>query len=715
MNLDAPVSELKGIGKKTEELFHAVGVYTIRDILLYFPRDYISYPDIKDPADLAPGEHAAIYVHITRPPVVNTKSRLKTAILQIGGQAPSRFKAERCQAPSYGEVEKRQAPELRAIWFHQPYIRSVLKKGQDYILYGRVAEKNGILYLEQPLIHSPEQYMDLQKTVQPVYQLTKGLGNNTVKKAVDQALSDCVSDDETAALRDRLPEQIRQKYDLCGYAYAIQNIHFPVDVNACIEARRRLVFDEFLLFLLQMHLMKEQEEKTANHLNFTKESILTEIITRLPYQLTGAQRRAMEDVFADLRGPYTMQRLIQGDVGSGKTVIAFSAMLEISGQGYQSAIMAPTDVLARQHANKLTAFCEQMGVDAPVVLLTGSLKAAQKREALEIIRREKNALIVGTHALFQECVEYANLALVVTDEQHRFGVKQRAGLAEKGELPHYLVMSATPIPRTLAIILYGDLDISVIDEVPAMRLPIKNCVVDPTWRNNAYSFIEKQVAAGHQVYIVCPLVEPSEEMDGENVIEYTKKIRERFKGIATVGMLHGRMKPEEKNAVMEAFLQGETQILVSTTVIEVGVDVPNATVMMVENAERFGLAQLHQLRGRVGRGDAQSYCIFMQGKKANTENERLSILNRSNDGFEIAREDLKLRGPGDFFGIRQSGAFSFQLADVFQDMAMLQKASEEAKEILAADPELAAPEHYMLKKELHRMAEQNDSGERFHI
>ena len=693
MNLDAPVSELKGIGKKTEELFHAVGVYTIRDILLYFPRDYISYPDVKDPADLMPGEHAAVFVHISRPPVVNTKSRLKTAILDIG----------------YQNIQ------LRAIWFHQPYIRSVLKKGQDYILYGRTAEKNGVLYLEQPLIHSPEQYRNLQKTVQPVYQLTKGLGNNTVKKAVDQALSECVSDDEMSSLRDRLPEAILQKHSLCGYAYALQNIHFPIDIEACIEARRRLVFDEFLLFLLQMHLMKEQEEKTANNLVFQEDSILSDIIDRLPYELTGAQRRAMEDVFADLRGPYTMQRLIQGDVGSGKTVIAFSAMLEISKQGYQAAIMAPTDVLARQHATKLAAFCEQMGVDAPVVLLTGSLKAAEKRTALETIRNEKNALIVGTHALFQECVEYASLALVVTDEQHRFGVKQRAGLAEKGELPHYLVMSATPIPRTLAIILYGDLDISVIDEVPAMRLPIKNAVVDPTWRDKAYSFIEKQIAAGHQVYIVCPLVEPSEEMDGENVLEYSKKIRERFQGVANVGMLHGRMKPEEKNAVMEAFLRGETQILVSTTVIEVGVDVPNATVMMIENAERFGLAQLHQLRGRVGRGDAQSYCIFMQGKKANTENERLSILNRSNDGFEIAREDLKLRGPGDFFGIRQSGAFSFQLADVFQDMAMLQKASEEAKEILAADPELAAPEHYMLKKEIRRMAENSYSGERFHI
>lgn len=706
MNLDAPVSELKGIGKKTEELFHTVGVYTVRDILLYFPRDYIVFPDVSDPADLTPGSHAAVFVHVARPPVVNTKSRMKTALLDIAVSG--------------------KAARLRAIWFHQPYIRSVLKKGQDYILYGKVAEKGGMLYLEQPAVHSPQQYADLQKTVQPVYQLTKGLGNQTVKKAVGQALAEVFSPITEEMLEkpfdpigvipeDPLPRTVREKHALCGYAYALQNIHFPQDTEACIEARKRLVFTEFLFFILQMQMIRAHEEKLANHLKLSEASMQERILASLPYHLTGAQKRTMDEVFADLHGPYMMQRLIQGDVGSGKTVIAFSAMLEMSANGYQSAIMAPTDVLARQHAAKLEAFCRQMGVSAPVVLLTGSLKAAEKRNALETIREERDALIVGTHALFQDCVEYANLALVVTDEQHRFGVKQRAALSDKGLMPHYLVMSATPIPRTLAIILYGDLDISVIDEVPAMRLPVKNCVVDPSWRKNAYAFIKKQIGAGHQVYIVCPLVEASEEMDGENVTDYAKRMREQFSGTAAVGVLHGRMKPEEKNAVMEQFLAGEIQILVSTTVIEVGVDVPNATVMMIENAERFGLAQLHQLRGRVGRGYAQSYCIFMQGKKQSAENERLSILNRSNDGFEIAREDLKLRGPGDFFGIRQSGAFSFQLADVFQDMSVLQAAAEEAKEILAEDPDLSLPVHSGLREELNRLAEKELEGERFHI
>lgn len=421
------------------------------------------------------------------------------------------------------------------------------------------------------------------------------------------------------------------------------------------------------------------------------------MIAKLPYELTSAQKRALSDVKNDMRSPYVMQRLIQGDVGSGKTVIAFLAMADAAHNDYQSAIMAPTEVLARQHYETFTKLCEQFGLKIPVVLLTGSMTARQKRMAYEALQLYPNAMIVGTHALIQEKAVYDNLALVITDEQHRFGVRQREIFAEKGRHPHILVMSATPIPRTLAIILYGDLDISVVDEVPAKRLPIKNCVVDTGYRPKAYSFIENEIKNGHQAYVICSLVEEVESMEAENATDYVKKLRGIFPEDIKLGLLHGQMKPEQKNKVMEAFMKNEVQVLVSTTVVEVGVNVPNATVMMIENAERFGLAQLHQLRGRVGRGDAQSYCIMINCSKSKTAQKRLDILNRSNDGFEIASADLKLRGPGDFFGIRQSGELQFALGDIYQDAMVLQQASESVNRLLEADPELEAAEHENLK------------------
>lgn len=395
-----------------------------------------------------------------------------------------------------------------------------------------------------------------------------------------------------------------------------------------------------------------------------------------------------------------MQRLIQGDVGSGKTILAFLAMLDCAHSGFQSAIMAPTEVLARQHARKLRQLCDDLDLSYPVVLLTGSLSAAQRREAHEQIGCEPQALIVGTHALIQEKVNYCGLALVITDEQHRFGMKQRERFAFKGKYPHVLVMSATPIPRTLAIILYGDLDISVLDEVPAKRRPVKNCVVDISFREKVCRFMENQIRKGHQVYVICPLAEPSELAEGENVQDYTERLRSVFPGDIQIACLHGKMKSAEKNSIMESFLANRIQILVSTTVIEVGVDVPNATVMLIENAERFGLAQLHQLRGRVGRGDAQSYCIFMRESGQDAKNRRLEVLNQSNDGFYIAGEDLKLRGPGDFFGIRQSGEFRFRLADIYQDAGVMARASDEVSRLLREDPGLEREEHRALRQRL---------------
>ena len=474
-------------------------------------------------------------------------------------------------------------------------------------------------------------------------------------------------------------------------------------------ARKRLVFDEFLVFALSVKQLKKENHQIENHYQIQESAAVSQLIASLPYHLTKAQLRVWHEIKEDMKSPVVMNRLVQGDVGSGKTMIAALAMFAAAKAGFQSCMMAPTEVLARQHYETFQKLCEEFGLKIPVVLLTGSMTARQKRMAYEALQLYPNAMVVGTHALIQERAIYDNLALVITDEQHRFGVRQREIFAEKGRHPHILVMSATPIPRTLAIILYGDLDISVVDEVPAKRLPVKNCVVNTGYRNKAYAFIENEVKNGHQAYVICPLVEEVEGMETENATDYVKKLRQIFPEEIQLGLLHGQMKPAQKNKVMEAFMKNEVQVLVATTVVEVGVNVPNATVMMIENAERFGLAQLHQLRGRVGRGDAQSYCIMVNCSSAKTAERRLKILNDSNDGFRIASEDLKLRGPGDFFGIRQSGELQFALGDIYQDAAVLRDASEAVGELLAEDPDLMSGEHENLRHYLEAflMREQN--------
>lgn len=474
-------------------------------------------------------------------------------------------------------------------------------------------------------------------------------------------------------------------------------------------ARKRLVFDEFLVFALSVKQLKKENHQIENHYQIQESTAVSKLIASLPYHLTKAQLRVWHEIEEDMKSPVVMNRLVQGDVGSGKTMIAALAMFAAAKAGFQSCMMAPTEVLARQHYETFQKLCEEFGLKIPVVLLTGSMTARQKRMAYEALQLYPNAMVVGTHALIQERAIYDNLALVITDEQHRFGVRQREIFAEKGRHPHILVMSATPIPRTLAIILYGDLDISVVDEVPAKRLPVKNCVVNTGYRNKAYAFIENEVKNGHQAYVICPLVEEVEGMETENATDYVKKLRQIFPEEIQLGLLHGQMKPAQKNKVMEAFMKNEVQVLVATTVVEVGVNVPNATVMMIENAERFGLAQLHQLRGRVGRGDAQSYCIMVNCSSAKTAERRLKILNDSNDGFRIASEDLKLRGPGDFFGIRQSGELQFALGDIYQDAAVLRDASEAVGELLGEDPDLMSGEHENLRHYLEAflMREQN--------
>ena len=589
---------------------------------------------------------------------------------------------------------KEAGQELQLTWYNMAFLKKTLAFGGTYIFRGVVSEKKNRLVMEQPEIFTKEQYQTMQNRLLPIYSLTKGMTNKMIAKMVRQVL------EEKEIEQEYLSEKIRTSCQLAEYNYAVQEIHFPKNRENMILARRRLVFDEFLIFLLSVRHMKETVKNEKNLFGIKPVSETEALIQSLPYSLTNAQKKVWQEIQKDMTGEKLMARLVQGDVGSGKTILAFLAMILSAQNGYQAALMVPTEVLAVQHFESLKQLLEEHQLDFEAVLLTGSTKVKERREIYQKIENGKAKLIIGTHALIQENVTYKNLALVITDEQHRFGVHQREDLSKKGRRPHVLVMSATPIPRTLAIMLYGDLDLSVIDELPANRLPIKNCVVDTSYRKSAYRFMQKEIAEGRQVYVICPMVEESEGLEAENVLDYTKKLRQEMPPEISIGFLHGRMKPAEKNKIMEEFSENKIQILVSTTVIEVGVNVPNATVMMVENAERFGLAQLHQLRGRVGRGEHQSYCIFMQGGAKKEIKERLQILVESNDGFFIAGEDLRLRGPGDLFGIRQSGILEFKLADIYQDAAILKEASIVADEILEKDPHLESEEYKGLKNRL---------------
>ena len=589
---------------------------------------------------------------------------------------------------------------LTLTWYNMPYLHATLKAGMRAVFRGRVVKKNGRLTMEQPEIFLGDAYGEVIHSMQPIYGQTKGLPNKTIVRAVKQALS------VRQMVRDYMPLDLRIRHELAEYNFAIEHIHFPTDRTELLFARKRLVFDEFFLFLMAVRRLKDRRVDRESHFRMTPSDEVISLVKNLPYALTGAQNKVLTEVFRDMTGGKVMNRLIQGDVGSGKTIIAVLALLEAAYNGYQGALMVPTEVLARQHYESMLSLFEENGIDKQVVLVTGSMTAKEKRTAYGKIASHEADIIVGTHALIQEKVVYDKLALVITDEQHRFGVSQREMLGGKGDEPHVLVMSATPIPRTLAIIIYGDLDISIIDELPANRLPIKNCVVDTSYRNTAYSFIKGEVAAGRQAYVICPMVEASEMIEAENVLDYAKKLQSALPGIP-VEYLHGKMKAKEKNAVMERFAAGEIKILVSTTVVEVGVNVPNATVMMIENAERFGLAQLHQLRGRVGRGKHQSYCILVDGSGQDGTRERLTILSKSNDGFFIASEDLKLRGPGDIFGLRQSGDLEFKLADIFTDANILKTVSEEVNRLLDEDPELSSEEHAELGKKLNLYLEKS--------
>lgn len=670
MNEYGNIRNLKGIGEKSEKLFQKLNLYTIGDLVRFYPRSYDIYEKPIPISEIVEGEVATVTGTIYGKVQMNHAKNLQITSIHV----------------------KDLTGVIKVTWFRMPFLKNTLGRGGVVTLRGRIVERRGELCMEQPELFFPSaKYNEKEDTMQPIYPLTNGLTNNMMMKAVKQAL-ECVD-----LKREFLPDSIRLEYQLAEYNFAVKQIHFPQDKESFFQARERLVFEEFLIFILALRQMKETDEKTRNTFTFPKTDMVERVLQNLPYELTNAQKKVWKEMQSDLCGECVMSRLVQGDVGSGKTIVALLGLILVGNNGYQGAMMAPTEVLAKQHYASITELFDKYEIPLKVELLTGSMTAKEKREAYDRIATGEADMIVGTHALIQDKVTYRNLALVVTDEQHRFGVKQREKLAAKGQSPHILVMSATPIPRTLAIILYGDLDISVIDELPANRLPIKNCVVDTEYRNTAYTFIKKQVTEGRQCYVICPMVEESEFLEAENVIDYAGVLQCALGNTIKVGHLHGKMKQAEKDEIMEKFSRNELHVLVSTTVIEVGINVPNATVIMVENAERFGLAQLHQLRGRVGRGEYQSYCIFMSSSKTKETKERLSILNRSNDGFYIASEDLKLRGPGDLFGIRQSGVLDFKLADIFQDAKILKRANEAAVQLIKRDPHLELEENQNLK------------------
>ena len=656
-----PVNRIKGVGEKTAALFGKINVYTIDDLIRHYPRDYETYDAPVSIRETSPGSVQAVYGQITAIP--NVKKVRNLSILNA-------------------ILKDDNGDSIQLTFFNMPFLKKVLKPGGFYLFRGLIQQRGIHKIMEQPRMFTWDEYQKKTGRLLPRYALTKGLTNQTVQKSVAQALEYYPPE------KEYLPQVILQKYPMLSHREAVYALHFPESREEMLTARNRMVFEEFFSFLLVLRKNKELAAKTENHFPMYETADTVRFLEQLPFPLTEAQKKVWGELREDMGSPYAMNRLIQGDVGSGKTILAVLALLMCAANGYQGAMMAPTEVLAVQHFETISGYVKKYGIAFRPVLLTGSMTAKEKREAYAKIASGEANLIIGTHALIQEKVEYSSLALVVTDEQHRFGVRQRETLAAKGSEPHVLVMSATPIPRTLAIILYGDLKVSVIDELPANRLPIKNCVVGTSYRPKAYEFIAKEVAAGRQAYVICPMVEEGESEDMENVVDYTEKLRAVLPPSVQVAYLHGKMRPADKNRIMEEFAAKEIDVLVSTTVIEVGINVPNATVMMVENAERFGLAQLHQLRGRVGRGEFQSYCIFISTSDTKETMERLQILNHSNDGFHIASEDLKLRGPGDIFGIRQSGEFAFVLGDIYTDANILKEASDAVEQLLVSDPEL---------------------------
>ena len=655
---------LKGVGEKRAELLQKKGIDTVGALLRFYPRAYLDWQNITPISECPEGENVCVRAEITSP--------VKTVNIRRG-MTLYKFAA----ADDSGVIE--------VTLFNRKYLAENLRQGRSYLFYGKLGYGITLRQMSSPEI-MPAEYMGIE----PVYAATEGLSSKTIEKIMKNALV------YADGMADVIPQGIREKNGLCDFKTALKSIHFPLERQALESAKRRLVFEE--LFVLQTGLLFLKRRRRALAGCTVKNNLLEEFKKTLSFKLTGAQERVINECLTDMMSPRPMNRLIQGDVGSGKTAVAAALMYISAGNGFQSALMAPTELLAEQHFKTLCKITENSGIKC--ALLTGSLTKKQKDEVKAGLKSGEIKVAVGTHALLTDDVEFENLGLVVTDEQHRFGVGQRGRLSSKGNNPHTLVMSATPIPRTLGLIIYGDLDISIIDEYPAGRQKIATYCVDSSYNARVYNYIKKFIAEGRQAYIVCPLVDENEALGIKSASEYYKELSEnQFKGY-TVGLLHGKMKPKDKENVMRRFAAGEIQLLISTTVIEVGIDVPNAALMVIENAERFGLSQLHQLRGRIGRGEYSSACILISDVKSGDTKRRLDVIKNNTDGFKIADEDLKLRGPGDFLGSRQHGLPDMKIADIFADRETLHLAGKEAEELIKRDPALHDPENAGLRAEI---------------
>lgn len=655
---------LKGVGEKRAELLQKKGIDTVGALLRFYPRAYLDWQNITPVSECPEGENVCVRAEITSP--------VKTVNIRRG-MTLYKFAA----ADDSGVIE--------VTLFNRKYLAENLRQGRSYLFYGKLGYGITLRQMSSPEI-MPAEYMGIE----PVYAATEGLSSKTIEKIMKNALV------YADGMADVIPQGIREKNGLCDFKTALKSIHFPLERQALESAKRRLVFEE--LFVLQTGLLFLKRRRRALAGCTVKNNLLEEFKKTLSFKLTGAQEGVINECLSDMMSPRPMNRLIQGDVGSGKTAVAAALMYISAGNGFQSALMAPTELLAEQHFKTLCKITENSGIKC--ALLTGSLTKKQKDEVKAGLKSGEIKVAVGTHALLTDDVEFENLGLVVTDEQHRFGVGQRGRLSSKGNNPHTLVMSATPIPRTLGLIIYGDLDISIIDEYPAGRQKIATYCVDSSYNTRVYNYIKKFIAEGRQAYIVCPLVDENEALGIKSASEYYKELSEnQFKGY-TVGLLHGKMKPKDKENVMRRFAAGEIQLLISTTVIEVGIDVPNAALMVIENAERFGLSQLHQLRGRIGRGEYSSACILISDVKSGDTKRRLDVIKNNTDGFKIADEDLKLRGPGDFLGSRQHGLPDMKIADIFADRETLHLAGKEAEELIKRDPALHDPENAGLRDEI---------------
>ena len=657
VDLDKDVKYVKTVGPNRVKLLNKLNIYTLKDLIEYYPRDYEDRSKPKNLYECTDGEEV----------LIEAMAAGRITEMHKGRMTISRL------------IVKDQTGTCYITWFNQGYLRDKFQPGRMYRFFGKISNKNGRLEMNSPVYDEIDQSKNTGKII-PIYPLTFELKQNTLRRIIENGLLEV-----KGQLPETLPEYILKENNLWDINNTIERIHFPIEFSDFNKARERLVFEELLTMQLALLKLKNNYEHETDGIQFSKDVHMSNVINMLPFRLTKAQLRVLEEIDRDMESNKPMNRLLQGDVGSGKTVVAMIAAYKAVKSGYQATIMAPTAILASQHLESFKGILDELGIRTE--LLISNVTKKKKAEILEKLQSGEIDVLIGTHAILEENVVFKNLGLVVTDEQHRFGVKQRSTIAAKGQNPDIIAMSATPIPRTLALILYGDLDISIIDELPPNRKKIETFAVRKNMEERVNNFIKKQIAEGRQAYIVCPLVEENEDMEGlQSVVELAEKYQKETFSEYKVAYLHGKMKPKEKDEIMQRFKDGEIQILIATTVIEVGVNVPNASIMVVENAERFGLAQLHQLRGRVGRGEYQSYCILKYEGNGETIRQRMKVMCDTNDGFIISEKDLELRGSGDFFGTEQHGLPEFKIANLFEDMAVLKKVQGLALKIMEDDP-----------------------------